>query len=204
MPAHNVLELLLTYSIPRRDVKPNAYSLLNKFDGKLENVFAAEFDELKSADGTGESSAALIKLYSEVFRRLDGGGSCVKLDNYVDKKDFVTDILNEFEGECYTVLFVNNSGDITSYMTFPQNDDAAPPSVKSVVEGVIKNNAAGFIIAHKKVGEKYKPDETDFSFIKELSRVFSDLKIKLDDYITVSEGGSLSMSNDIRYFMYLN
>ncbi len=40
MPDHNVLELLLSISIPRKDVKPIAYDLINRF-GSLEKVFSA-------------------------------------------------------------------------------------------------------------------------------------------------------------------
>ena len=46
MPDYEILELLLTMAIPRRDVKPIAYNLLNHFDNKLEAVFSADYDEL--------------------------------------------------------------------------------------------------------------------------------------------------------------
>lgn len=41
MPDHQLLELLLSISIPRKDVKPIAYALINRF-GSLEQVFAAQ------------------------------------------------------------------------------------------------------------------------------------------------------------------
>lgn len=204
MPAHNVLELLLTYSIPRRDVKLNAYSLLNSFDGKLERVFDADFNELKETQGTGEHSAALIKLFREIFNRLESPHSGVTLDNYIAKKDFASNILSDYDGECYMVLFAGNSGDVTSYITFPQEAGSPPPNAKSIVEGVIKNNAAAVIIAHKNSGNYYEPQDSDIELIKSLADLFSVLKIRFDDYIMVGENGSLSLANDVRYYMYLD
>jgi len=55
-----LLELLLTYAIGRRDVRPVAESLLQTF-GSLDGVLAASCDELCKAKGVGEASAALLK-----------------------------------------------------------------------------------------------------------------------------------------------
>lgn len=46
MPDHQLLELLLSISIPRKDVKPIAYALINRF-GSLEQVFAAGAADLE-------------------------------------------------------------------------------------------------------------------------------------------------------------
>lgn len=56
-----LLELLLTYSIPRRDVRPLAESLLAKF-GSSEAVLSASAEELLKVSGIKEASVALLKL----------------------------------------------------------------------------------------------------------------------------------------------
>lgn len=58
---YEVVELLLTYAIPRRDVKPIAKSLIKKF-GSLNKLFDAEPDELKSVNGVGENAAMVLGL----------------------------------------------------------------------------------------------------------------------------------------------
>lgn len=58
---YEVVELLLTYAIPRRDVKPLAKLLIKRF-GSLNNVFDAEPDELKSVNGVGENAAIVLGL----------------------------------------------------------------------------------------------------------------------------------------------
>ena len=62
---HNVLELLLFYSIPRSDTNEIGHKLLKTF-GSLSNVFDAPIEELCKVEGIGEHSAVLIKLIPEI------------------------------------------------------------------------------------------------------------------------------------------
>lgn len=64
-----LLELLLTYSIPRKDVKPLAESLLNKFNS-LENIFSASKAEWQSVSGLGPASNTLFGLFQVIYQRL--------------------------------------------------------------------------------------------------------------------------------------
>ena len=65
---HNVLELLLFYSIPQKDTNEIAHRLINRF-GSLSAVFEASFSELIEIDGIKEHSATLIKLIPALAQR---------------------------------------------------------------------------------------------------------------------------------------
>lgn len=64
-----LLELLLTYAIPRIDVQPIAKALLRQF-GDLPSVLAAGRDALTAVKGISESSATLLKLVWILKRKL--------------------------------------------------------------------------------------------------------------------------------------
>jgi hypothetical protein len=57
----SLLELLLTYAIPRRDVRPLAKALLARF-GSASSVLAASVADLQKISGIKESTAVLLKL----------------------------------------------------------------------------------------------------------------------------------------------
>lgn len=57
-----LLELLLSYAIPLKDVQPLAKVLLGKF-GDLSNVLSATPQELYRVDGVKEHTATLVKLF---------------------------------------------------------------------------------------------------------------------------------------------
>jgi UPF0758 N-terminal len=60
-----LLELLLTYAIPQRDVRPLAEQLLTKFGG-LSAVLDADLDSLCSIDGLKANTGTLIRLVAEI------------------------------------------------------------------------------------------------------------------------------------------
>ncbi len=62
---YEALELLLTYSVPRGDVKPAAKNLLARF-GSLSAVMDAPADELTKVAGIGDITAAFITLIKEM------------------------------------------------------------------------------------------------------------------------------------------
>src|SRR6266702_8450341 len=63
---YELLELLLTYAIPRVDVKPKAKALLKRF-GSLNGVFDASQTELEDVSGVKSASAVLVRLVKELF-----------------------------------------------------------------------------------------------------------------------------------------
>jgi hypothetical protein len=61
----SLIELLLTFSIPRRDVRPLATALLGRF-GSIPALLSASQEELQSVSGVKESSIVLIRLMDEL------------------------------------------------------------------------------------------------------------------------------------------
>lgn len=64
---HELLELLLFYAIPYRDVNPTAHRLIDRF-GTLSEVLAAPREDLCAIPGIGEYAANLIVSVSELSR----------------------------------------------------------------------------------------------------------------------------------------
>ena len=69
MADHQVLELLLTYALPRVDVNPLAHRLLDRF-GSLSEVLSAKPDQLRQVQGVGASAAVFLSLLGQVDRRM--------------------------------------------------------------------------------------------------------------------------------------
>lgn len=69
-----LLELLLTYAIPQKDIKPLARKLILEFGG-LSGVLDAETERLCGVDGIKENSAVLIKLVDHIRGALKSSSS---------------------------------------------------------------------------------------------------------------------------------
>jgi DNA repair protein RadC len=65
MPSYEALELLLTFAVTRKDVKPIAKALLHRYSG-IRGVLDASFDQLRQFPDMGPASATLIKLVKDL------------------------------------------------------------------------------------------------------------------------------------------
>jgi len=67
---HEVLELLLCYAIPQKNVNPLAHALLNHF-GSLHGIFDATPEQLQQVDGIGPYAAAFLHLITPLYRQIE-------------------------------------------------------------------------------------------------------------------------------------
>ena len=81
MPDHEVLELLLFFSIPRKDTNALAHELIEHF-GSLNCVLEASAEDLMQVNGIGETSATLITLAFQLTKKYLKNASDKKLKKY--------------------------------------------------------------------------------------------------------------------------
>ena len=82
LPEHQILELMLSYVVPQRDVNPLAHDLLKEF-GNLTNVLEAPVDSLKKVKGVGEVVASFLNFCSklpEIYKHSKANFKC-RLEN---------------------------------------------------------------------------------------------------------------------------
>ena len=91
MPDHEVLELLLFFSIPRKDTNALAHELIEHF-GSLNCVLEASADDLMQVNGIGETSATLITLAFQLTKKYLKNASDKKLKKY-DGPESVKELL---------------------------------------------------------------------------------------------------------------
>ncbi len=197
---HNILELILTYAIPRRDVKEAAYNLLNYFDNDLNSVFSAETEELCRVDGIGESAAILIKLFNDIPERAGASRVRETVNDYVSSKEYARENFKNAKVEQLVLVCTDNSdavicGEIIAQGSFSCGEIAP---VK-IVDTALRNNAASAFFVHITPASDYMPDEGDSALATLAYRALSAFGIRLKDYIIVGRNGTFSMCNDIRY-----
>ena len=63
---HEVLEILLFASLPRRNTNDIAHRLLQKF-GSMQEVFSASQEELKKVKGIGDTTATNLRCIGIIY-----------------------------------------------------------------------------------------------------------------------------------------
>ncbi len=112
---YELLELLLTFAIPRRDTKLLAKKLLERF-GTLARVFQAEPAALEETEGVGPQAATLISLIRPLAARFLAGASGAKtvLRSTGDAGAYFQAKLKGLPEEEVHVAFVNTKNAVTA------------------------------------------------------------------------------------------
>ena len=192
---YEVVELLLTYAIPRMDVKPLAKNLVKKFKG-LRGVLDASMEDLTSTPGMGEHSAGLIKLAKELGRayleeQVLGGDVMSSPKEVVD---FLTIKLAGERVEKFLALFLSSKNEVLAIETINEgtiNQTAVYP--RKIIEHALRHNARSVIFVHNHPSGDSTPSKSDIRLTKELEDAARTVDILVHDHIIIGRNGHHSL-----------
>lgn len=190
------LELLLSYSIPRRDVKPIAKDLLNRF-GTLHNIMNASVAELCEIKGISENSAGLILLTFDLC------SSC--LEERMMQKDVIISTSSAVDfarmkiGGCskeiLMIIFLNARNQILDYKCFEHGTvDHTVIYPREVLELCLQKKAASVIFLHNHPSGDCLPSADDMKMTVLVKKALLTVGIKFHDHIIVCSDSFHSMA----------
>ncbi len=196
MEKHEILELLLSFAIPRRNTNEQAHALLKQF-GSVKDVIDAPMDALQSIGGVGERSAVLIKLVGVLTRLYmeDTSPKSRSLTKDQIGRILMNKFINRTDETLAMVLFnakmrmiycdILNKGDIHSVST----------SAKDLLELALKYKARYAILAHNHPSGIALPSKNDIEATISLRQMFKPLGILLIDHLIFSENDYVSLAD---------
>lgn len=184
-----VVELYLSTVIPRVDVKPVAYRLINHFDS-LSDIFYADFDELAEIDGIGENTAVAIMMFGDLMDRV---GMQFFTDLFEPQARMFYVRAHRFFGNKYCVVLLDKSGSLIENFDFTVYD---PATKNALMEKLVKYNCpAVFVMRNGKpiiLGE-------DVGFITEFKILTGSVGVTIADYVVGSGNDFLSITDTEHY-----
>jgi len=189
---HEVLELMLFYAIPQRNVNPLAHQLINHF-GSLDAVLSASEEELRSVPGVGPKTSALLHAFNDLCvyydkNRYTGYRTIVDAPSavYRARTAFPSNITNEL-----IVLFENNNGSLLSTRSFPGRP-ADPDVVREILTAALSIHTHSVIIVAKNFCALRRPSKTYIKEVATLVHALSMVEIYTIDYLMLSGDHILS------------
>ena len=184
---HNILELLLFYSIPRQDTNEIAHDLIEHF-GSLKRVFDADFSELIKVNGIKENSATLIKMIPELAREYMFEE--VSQENIFDTADkigkyFIRKYIGEINEVVYLMLLDNGFKLLNVSRIHEGSVSSARVSPRKIMTQVVKYNASMAIVAHNHPNGVAIPSMEDIDTTYSLKNVLDSYEVKLIEHILV-------------------
>ncbi|MDD3334571.1 MAG: DNA repair protein RadC [Eubacteriales bacterium] len=194
--AHEVLELLLFYAIPQRNVNPLAHTLLERF-GSLHAVLDAPIEELRKTEGVGEYAATLLHLFSAVSTRLSQSraGERVMLKNRRAAQEYCVRLLTGRKQEHLYAVCLNGQMQVIADALIARGSLSEVPAYPRVVaDAVLRHNAHSVILCHNHPGGNAYPSQDDMDMTAKLAMLLKSIEVVLIDHMIVADGEAFSMS----------
>ncbi|PGH20932.1 hypothetical protein RN96_07585 [Fusobacterium polymorphum] len=198
---YEILELLLTYCIPRKDTKPIAKELLNKFKS-LDNVFKADLDKLSAINGLGKNTIAFLKLIGDlpsiIYKdELKNKKLVDKETLKISNKDVLLKYLRNKIGyeeiEKFYVLYLSSSNEV---IEFEENSvgtlDRSSVYPREIYKKIINLNAKSVILAHNHPSDNITPSKCDIELTNEIAKGLKNFGALLIEHIIITKNSYFS------------
>jgi len=185
---YEVVELLLTFSIPQKDVKPIAKDMLKKF-GSLKGIFEALPEELKVFPHVKDKTVELITFVKDVsalYQMEKAKQSPIskmpkELISYCIKK------IGDKRDEEFRIIYLNSKFSIIDDDTVSKGTiDRTTVYPRKVMEMALKHKAYALVFAHNHPDGDPQPSDYDINLTKALDLAAKTLGIIVYDHIIVT------------------
>ncbi len=185
---YEVIELLLTYVIPRRDVKPIAKQLLERFD-TLAGVFDASTHELRQEDGVGDQAAAFLALIRQVQQRYLASALPERplLDQPGRVRDYLRLLLQSRGTECFGAIFTDHGHrPLSAEILFEGTVDRAAVYPRNLLKRALELDARALLLFHNHPAGTPRASDTDRALTRRMIAAAEPLDIGILDHFIVA------------------
>lgn len=194
-----LLELLLMYAIPRRDVKPIVHDLLTEFEC-LGNIFGATDEELMKIKGIKENTVRFLRLVNTTAKQ--AALSKIKdqpiLSGWEQLFAYASTLYTGESVEKLYILFLDAKLKlIKSQMTQIGTVNHIPIYPRDILKMALNLNASAVVLIHNHPSGDPHPSKDDILATREIRDVLDEVGIQLLEHLVIGKGNKIhSMKTD--------
>lgn len=193
---HEVVELLLTLTIPRADVKQPAKDLLQRF-GSLRAILDAPMDEVRTVRGLGEVAPVALRIIREaaaLYLRQASEGMEVRQDRE-SLSEFWRMRIGGHQNEVFEVAYLDSGYRLLPHGVERLQEgtiDRAAVYPRRVVETALRRGAAAVVLAHNHPNGRVEPSEQDKLVTRAIVLAAETVSISVLDHLIVARDAVFS------------
>ncbi len=190
MPDYELMELLLTIAIPRRDVKPLAKNLIERFKS-FAGTINASIAELKRY-GLTENTITVFKVISAAMIKLSWHQLSERdepiFSRHEELKNYCRTAVAYRPEEEFHVLFLNARLRIIKDEIMQRGTvNGVRVYTREVVKAALNCGAISVVLYHNHPGDKCEPSKDDAITTREIINALMPLKIKVYDHLIITK-----------------
>ena len=198
---HEVLEFLLTFAIPQKDVNPLAHELINCF-GSLNAVLDASVKDLEKVSGIGNHAATLLSLMPQMARRYLDNPAADRRCSMASTQQRTEYFIPKFVGaksECLYVAFLNNNLEVIACEQVAEGSiNAIQLEYRKLIDLSVRHQATGIVLAHNHLSNP-NPSVEDITTTRSVQEALSACGIYVMDHIIVCRDKAVSLASTGRF-----
>jgi DNA repair protein RadC len=191
---YELMELVLLAAIPRRDVKPLAKELIDKF-GSFADVIAAPAERLKQFKWLKANGVAQLKIVEAAAVRLARTRVMGKtaLSSWNALLDYCAAAMARAAEEEFRVLFLDRKNILIHDKVMNRGTvDHAPVYPREIVKLALELSASALILVHNHPSGDPTPSRADIEMTREVVEAARALRIAVHDHIVIGRNGTAS------------
>lgn len=183
---HELLEILLGYSIARKDTNALAHKLIMQF-GSLSKVLSTPTELLSQIDGVGETTATLLSLVGYITSLKQKENAPIKMDTISAVKKVALGMFQGLTHEVLYVFYVDVNKNVISSSLISNGDTASVEvDFDKIAKGIIAYKPKSVVIMHNHFSKYPLPSENDDKATANLYTFLNFHKVSLLDHVIVS------------------
>ena len=198
LPDYELLELVLFRAIPRRDVKPLARALMDRF-GDFNRVITAPEPRLRDISGVGDAVIVELKIVEAAAHRM--ARSKIMQRHVVSSWDALLDychtVMAHRETEQFRVLYLDRKNVIiTDEEQGKGTVDHVPVYPREVAKRALELNASALILVHNHPSGDPTPSQADIDMTQQVMSACQALGMTLHDHLIIGKSNELSFRSE--------
>ena len=198
MPDYELLELILFRAIPRRDVKPLANALIERF-GDFNRVISAPEARLRDVSGVGDAVIVELKIVEATAQRLARAKIMQQhvVSSWNDLLTYCHTKMAHRETEQFRVLFLDRKNVLIADEAQGQGTvDHVPVYPREVAKRALELNASALILVHNHPSGDPTPSASDIEMTDQMARACEALGLTLHDHLIIGKSNELSFRSE--------
>lgn len=192
---YEFLELILFRAMPRRDVKPLAKALLQRF-GSFAEVLAARPERLDEIAGLGDAAVIELKIVEAAARRL-AQSALEKRQSLTSSSavlDYCRTAMAFIDHEEFRILFLDKKNQlIADEVQGVGTVDHAPVYPREVMRRSLELGATALILVHNHPSGDPSPSTADIAMTVQIVGLGKALGIVVQDHLIIGRQGHASL-----------
>lgn len=191
MADYEMLELLLTLAIPRKDTKPLAKALVKEFGSFAEVLFASD-DKLMTFTGLKENTILVFRIVREAALRMTWQKLSATEAPVLTSYDAIIEYCRAASGykdrEEFRVIFLNAKNRIIGEEVQQRGSvNAVAIHPGEVMRSAVLKGATALILVHNHPSGDVTPSRADIEVTRKIAEAQAAVEIRLIDHFIVSK-----------------